>query len=241
MMDEKTEKVLADFAEMMKGLYGEELVSLDLYGEAAAGEQVGSHRPMKLLAVMTQVGPSQLKRYAGVNPKWSKKGVPAPLMMTLDTLETSTDVFPIEFFEMKESYRLLHGKDVLAGLEISHENLRRQCEEQIKGKFIHLRQGYIEAFGDKKALSHLIAASIEPFTQVMRNILRLNGKGVPVKKDSIIKEFCLEAGLDEAPFMGALAIRREGLTPTVDELDRLFAAYLTEVGKLAVVIDKLAV
>jgi len=240
-MDEKTEKALADFADMMKGLYGEELVSLNLYGETAAGEPVGSHRPVKLLAVMSQVEPSQLRKYAGVNIKWSKKGIQTPLMLTLDTLETSTDVFPIEFFEMKESYRLLHGKDVLAGLEISHENLRRQCEEQIKGKFIHLRQGYVEAFGDKKALSHLIAASIEPFAQVMRNILRLKGKGVPVKKDMIIKEFCREAGMDEAPFMGALAIRREGLTPSVDELDRLYAAYLTEVGKMAEVIDKMAV
>ena len=143
-------------------------------------------------------------------------------------------------FEMKESYKLLHGRDVLATLDISHENLRRQCEEQIKGKFIHLRQGYIEAYGDKKALTHLIAASIEPFTEVMRNILRLKGKGAPVKKDVIIKEFSKETSLDEAPFMGALAVRREGLTPSTDALDRLYAAYLAEVGRMAEFIDKMA-
>lgn len=239
-MDEKKEKVLTDFTDMMKELYGEELVSLNLYGEAVAGEPGGNHRPVKLLAVMNGVGPSQLKRYAKVNARWSKKGIRVPLMLTQDTLETSTDVFPIEFFEMKESYRLLHGKDILAGLEISHENLRRQCEEQIKGKFIHLRQEYIEASGDKKALTHLIAASIDPFTEVMRNILRLKGKDAPVKKDVAIKEFCLEASLDNAPFMGALAVRRGELTPSTEDLDRLYAAYLAEVGRMAEFIDKMA-
>ncbi len=238
-MDEKKEKLLAGFTEMMKGLYGDELVSLNLYGEAAAGEPGLNHRPVKLLAVMNEVGPSQLKRYAGVNSKWSKKGIRAPLMLTQDTLESSTDVFPIEFFEMKESYQLLHGRDILAGLEISHENLRRQCEEQIKGKFIHLRQEYIEVSGDKKALTHLIAASIEPFTEVMRNILRLIGKGAPVKKDLTIKEFCRDASLDDAPFMGALAVRRAGLAPNREELDRLYAAYLVEVGRMAEYIDKM--
>jgi len=239
-MDEKKEKALADFIDMMKDLYGDELVSLNLYGEATAGDPGGNHRHVKLLAILNGIGPSQLKRYAGVNSKWSKKGIPVPLMLTQDTLETSTDVFPIEFFEMKESYRLLHGRDILAGLEISHDNLRRQCEEQIKGKFIHLRQEYIVVSGDKKALSHLIAASIEPFTEIMRNILRLEGKGAPVKKDVIIKDFCREASLDDAPFMGALAVRRGSLTPSLEELDRLYAAYLAEVGRMAEFIDKMA-
>jgi hypothetical protein len=240
MMDEKKEKALADFTEMMKGLYGEELVSLNLYGEAAADEPGGNHRPVKLLAVLNMVGPSQLKKYAGVNARWLKKGIPAPLMLTQDTLKTSTDVFPIEFLEMKESYRLLHGKDILAGLVIGDENLRRECEEQLKGKYIHLRQEYIEVSGDKKAFTRLIAASVEPFTEVMRNILRLQGKGAPVKKDVIIKEFCRETSLDDAPFMGVLAVRRGGLSPSTEELDRLYAAYLAEVGRMAEFIDKMA-
>jgi hypothetical protein len=56
----------------------------------------------------------------------------------------------------------------------------------------------------------------------------------------IIKEFCLETSLDDAPFMGVLAVRRGGLSPSMEELDRLYAAYLVEVGRMAEFIDKMA-
>ena len=236
MLDEKTEKALPAFVEEMKSLFGNELVSLNLFGEGAIGD---AKNHTKLLAVLSEVGPDQLRKYAGVHGKWLKKGIHPPLMLTLDTMETSTDVFPMEFFEMKESYRLLHGKDVLAGLDISHENLRRQCEEQVKGKFIHLRQSYMEVADDRKGLAQLIAASVGPFTEVMRNVLRLKGDHIHVQKETIIKEFCEKTGLDDAPFMGALSLRRGADLPSREQLERLFSAYLAEAGKMAEKIDKM--
>ncbi len=236
MLDEKVEKALPAFTEEMKSLFGAELVSLNLFGEGAVGD---AKNHTKLLAVLSEVGPAQLKRYAGVHGKWLKKGIHPPLMMTEDTLETSTDVFPMEFFEMKESYRLLHGRDVLAGIDISHENLRRQCEEQVKGKFIHLRQSYIEVAADRKELAKLIAASVGPFTEVMRNVLRLQGDHIHIRKETIIKEFCEKTQLDDAPFMGALSLRRGADLPGMEQLERLYSAYLAQVGKMAEKIDKL--
>ena len=125
-------------------------------------------------------------------------------------------------------------------------NLRRQLEEQAKGKLIHLRQSYIEAAGDKKKLGHLIAVSIEPFTEVMRNALRLYGKHAPVAKEEIIGQFCAESGIDPVPFNQALELRRQasggGLMGRVkadlDGLEALFSSYLEEIVKIAEKIDK---
>jgi len=237
--DAKKEQTVKEYSEMMKGLYGAELLSLYLFGEDAV-EAVGQGvRPPKILAIMETVGPAELKKYAGVHKKWAGRGIAAPLMLTLDMLDSSTDIFPIEFLEMKESHRLLHGRDVLPGLEIGLENLRRQCEEQVKGKLIHLCQGYMEAGGDKDGLARLVALSIEPFTEAMRNVLRLMGKEPPVNKEKVISEFCRETGLAEAPFMDALRLRREGGKPSIDELDSLFARYLEQVRLLAEKVDKM--
>ena len=236
--DDKRASVLAEYVEMMKGLYGEELVSLNLFGEGAVEPPGQGGHHIKMLAVMTAVGPAQLGRYASVSAKWQKKGIPPPLMLTAEMLETSTDVFPMEFLEMKDAYVLLYGRDVLAGLEIGLDNLRREIEEQVKGKLIHLQQAYMEAGGDKKALSGLISSSVEPFCEIMRNAIRLKEDGAPVHKEPIIKQFCKGFGLDEAPFLEALGIRRLGLMPSRDELDALYARYLGEVTRMVEKIDK---
>ncbi len=238
-LDEKKEQVVKEFAEMMKALYGEDMVSLYIFGEEAAGAPSAKGRPPKLLAIMMEVGPGQLKKYAGVHRKWASKGIAAPLMLSEETLRSSTDIFPMEFLEMKESSVLLHGRNILPGLEIGLENLRRQCEEQVKGKLIHLSQGYMETGGDKSAITGLVAASIEPFTEVMRNVLRLMGKDVPVHKHTVIKDFCQDTGLDERPFMEALKLHREGLKPSKDEIDALFADYLEQIRLLAEKVDKM--
>jgi hypothetical protein len=235
--DKKKVDTLAEFADFMKGLYGEGLVALYEFGESVADTNHGSRR-MKLLAVLREVGPAELKMYRVTHPKWAKKGIPAPLMLTRQTLDSSTDVFPMEFLEMKETRKLLDGEDVLAGLEISLENLRRQCEEQVKGKFIHLRQAYIEAGEDAHALEGLIAASIEPFTEAMRNVLRLMGKEAHLKKEPAIKEFCRETGLDESPFIEALHVRKGHVQLKKDALEDLYARYLGQVARMVEIIDK---
>lgn len=238
MDDEQVKKLLGEFSEAMQALYGSDMVSLYRFGEGAAGNNHPGHH-IKLLAVMREITRHQLSTYAGVHAKWLKKGIHAPLMLTEKTLETSTDAFPMEFLEMKESHVLLFGQDVLPSLRISLDNLKRQCEEQVKGKLIHLRQGYMETGGDKGALERLIAASIEPFTEVMRNVLRMKGKDAPVKKDTIISEFCKETGADDGPFMDALMLRRHALKLDKTELDELFERYLKELDSLAEKIDKI--
>ena len=238
MLDEKRNKALMEYVAAMKGLYGDELVSLCLFGEGA-GEPVGrgvSH--LKLLMVLRQVGVSQLSRYASAHAKWHRIGLAAPLTLTEDMLHTSTDVFPIEFLEMKEAYVLLHGRDVLGGLSVGLDNLRLQCEEQVKGKLIHLRQSYMEAGGDPHALRGLVASSIAPFTEAMRNVLRLMGKGAPVDKETAIRQFAAESGLEATPFLDALHVRRAGYFPDKDDLTGLFGRYLAEVEKMAEFIDK---
>ena len=236
--EEKKARLLNDFTEMMKGLYGDKLISLNIFGEEAHTEALTVGQT-KFLAILDELGLNELKKYSSVQAKWAKKGIPAPLMLTPDDLKTSTDVFSIEFLEMKESYRLLHGKDLLAGLEIGLENLRRECEEQVKGKLLHLRQGYVGSCADKAALSMLIASSVLPFTDAMRNLLRLMGRPVPKRRHEVIAGFCSAAGLKEAPFNEALGLLKKGGRPGLDELDKLFDVYLKEVSALAEMVDKM--
>ncbi len=238
------DRAMDGLAEFMERKFGENLIALYEFGEGACVDWEGSG--LKILAVLKTLGTRELRVLSEDRRKWEKNGLPAPLMLTKETLLSSTDVFPMEFLEMKEANRLVYGKeDVLSGLDIPLSNLRLQLETQATGKLIHLRQSYIDAAGDKKRLAHLIAVSIEPFTEVMRNALRLLGKPAPVDKGEIIRSFCAESGIDPVPFNQALEIRREmgrsgggKVNLDLDGLEELFSGYMGEIGRMAEKIDR---
>lgn len=241
LLDPKRKKALDEFVAAMKGLYGDRLTALYLVGEGATEPGSLGTRHLKLVAVMTELGMAGLERYAGIHAVWHNRGIAAPLMLTWEMMLSSTDVFPMEFLEMKEANVLLHGKDVLAGLDVGTGNLRRECEEQVKGKLLHFQQSYMEAGGDEALVTSLIAASIEPFTDVMRNLLRLMGMPVPVDREAIIRAFCARSGIEGRPFLDALRVRRDAVRLNKAEADALYAGYLAELVKLAEKVDKMEV
>src|SRR5206468_8406004 len=101
--------------------------------------------------------------------------VPAPLLMLVDELARSLDAFPLELNEIITTRRLITGTDLLAALTVPVEDLRRACEAQARGHLVHLREGYIEAAADRKAVSALVAASVAPFRALVTNVARLDG------------------------------------------------------------------
>jgi hypothetical protein len=100
---------------------------------------------------------------------------PAPLLMLADELSRALDAFPLEFSEIISTRQLIAGTDLLASLTVPVEDVRRACEAQARGHLVHLREGYIEAAGDRKAISRLVAASVVPFRALVANIARLDG------------------------------------------------------------------
>ncbi len=55
------------------------------------------------------------------------------------------------------------------------QDLRRACEVQARGHVVHLREGYIEAAGDRKAVEKLVSAAVPPFRALVTNAARLDG------------------------------------------------------------------
>ena len=88
---------------------------------------------------------------APLGKKYGKKQIAAPLIMTPKYIDESSDVFPMEFLNIKLLHYPVFGNDIFKNLEISASYLRRQCERELKARLIGLRQGYISAAGDAKS------------------------------------------------------------------------------------------
>jgi len=238
-LDAKTERTLQGFTGEIRGLYGEDLLAVILYGSAVGPDYIPEVSDLNLLVILQEVGPAQLEQALKYVKGWRKAKI-TPLFLDPRYIESSLDVFPIEFLEMKERHRLLWGEDPLEELEVPQENLRLQCEQELKGKWLKLRQVYLETGGDPKRLKRLMVASLRSFGVVLSALLRLKGFAVPPQEFLEVLAQAEEAlELELLAFREAYQLKRGGRSLNRDALNALFARYLGEVRQLAQAADGL--
>jgi hypothetical protein len=126
-------------------------------------------------AVVQSLTLDDLDRCAGLETKWQKLNLDAPLFLLEPELQRALDAFPLEFSEIIATRRVVAGADLFAGVAIQKADLRRACEVQARGHVLHLREGYIEAAGDGKAVDQLVLAASPPFRALVTNVARLDG------------------------------------------------------------------
>ena len=151
-------------AEHLKAIFGDRLRMLAAFsGEANTCAVVGS------------LTLDDLDRCAAHEAKWARLGLDAPLLIVEGELPRALDAFPLELSEIIATRRVVAGEDLLANVTIAKQDLRRACEVQARGHVLHLREGYIEAAGDAKAVATLIDKAAPPFRALVTNVARLDG------------------------------------------------------------------
>ena len=126
-------------------------------------------------AVVQSLTVDDLDRCAAHAAKWTKAGLDAPLFIVEGELRRALDAFPLELSEIIATRRVVAGADLFADLVVPKQDLRRACEVQARGHVLHLREGYIEAGGDRKKAAALVSAAIPPFRALVKNVARLEG------------------------------------------------------------------
>src|SRR5580692_10685268 len=134
------DKAVQQLVEKLQKAYGDRLVSVVLYGSAAAGDRQEKFSDFNVLCVLSCIGPRELSDSEAVFRWWRELGSPSPLLLTEQEVETSTDCFAIEFSDIKRQHQLLSGKDVISGLAVDEKFYRAQVEHDLRAKLVRLRQ-----------------------------------------------------------------------------------------------------
>lgn len=233
---------LDQLVEKLRQALPDDLISVVLYGSAAVGDHDEKFSDYNVLCVLTRLTPAQLGATESVFRWWRAQGNPSPLLLTKHEVETSTDCFAIEFHDIKEHHRILHGADVVSSLTIDRSFYRAQVEHDLRAKLLRLRQKAASVLSDKDALCRLLADSVSTFCVLFRHALILHAtsdSSVPAKKSEVIARAQERFGIDPAPFYTLLDQRGErGNTKAIDEA-ALLAAYINEIGKVIDVVDVL--
>jgi hypothetical protein len=222
----------------LQSTHGSNLVSVVLYGSAAAGDHVELRSDYNLLITLNRITPEDLRLAQAPMREWQRLGHPVPVYFTAEELSDAADVFPIEFNQMANARVVLFGRDPFEFASLSNANLRHQTEYELRSKLIQLRRMYIPASVSVEKLCDLMSDSLASFAALFRAVLMLHGAEAPVAKPDCVRATVRRFGLDEEPFERIFAFRASDyLPPGEKEANDIFAAYLTQIDRVIQVVD----
>ena len=222
-----------------RGLFAEDLISVIVYGSAASSDYVPGKSDINFMIVLSEKGIDALDQAFDLVARWKKRNVTTPLFLTEAYVRTSLDVFPIEYLNFQNSYEVVYGKDILKDLSFDRKFLRMQCEREVKGKLLLLREAFLESRGKGKDLQQLVAQSLGAFVAIFNGLLWLKGKDLPHHKRDVIRNVCQTFQTDADIFEKLLNVKEKRIKLTGPEMTQLFKAYLREIQQLWKIVDTL--
>jgi hypothetical protein len=219
--------------------YGDRLVSVILYGSAASGELSDRFSDLNIFCVLSRLTPEELAQSGPIFNWWQTLGHPAPLLMTEQETRASADCFPLEFVDMQERRKVLHGRDVVAELTIDRRYYRAQLEYELRSKLLRLRQRAAGVISDRDALLKLCLDSVSTFCVLGRHALSLGAPDSSRDRRSVVRELGERLAQDMTAFDHLLDIREGKAAPQEADPATLFGKYLASIERLIDYVDRL--
>jgi hypothetical protein len=232
---QKQEESLVQLVAKLKAALPDQLDAVVLYGSAVDQEFAHGFSDVNLLVTLKSVDAATLKAAAPVIDWWTKQGHPVPVVMNANELAQSADVFAIEFIDMQQRHRVLHGNDPLTTLYIPRDLHRVQVERELRTAAVKLRQAYLLAKGDD-AVSKLMGSSVSSFATLFRHALIVFGQEAPIEKRGAIEAIGKYLDTDVTAVLRVLDIRDQR-APAKD-CGAMFADYLAAVTQVTDEVDR---
>ena len=227
------------FDALLSGPHVENLHSLHVVGSALTSDFDPKASQVNSVIVLKEMDLAFIEFLAPLGNTYKKKGIGAPLTMTPSYIESSLDVFPIEFLDFKLLHKTVFGPDIMGSQVLETHHLRLQCEREIKTKLIWLRQGYISSLGDKRLISERLSESIVGYMPLFRAVITLLGEEPPLLRRDVISALQRLTGVETGIFEKMRLLRRGELKLSKDELTESFEQYYRATERTAKIIDEL--
>ena len=232
-LPEEAREVLQLYVERMTGVYGTSLQALLLYGSAVRGDYIQGRSNLNLLALVAKVDVSVLQNYTKIHKRFQKEQIPIPLFLTEEELRTSAPLFPLEYTDIAAFHHVLRGHDPFVGLVIDTAHVNVQCEQEVRGNLLRLRQRLVEGSATMEAMGILLPLSLTALLTCLRVLLRELQVPVPRTTESMLKELPAVLDIDVAVLHEIWNLKRGVVSPGPAEFPRLFERYLAALDSVA--------
>jgi|TARA_B100001971_G_C18208236_1_gene548975 hypothetical protein len=207
-----------------KKVLGENLVSAVKFGTEG--------QPNNLLFVLKRLDFDILEKIKPLVMECTKKNKVVPLFFTQEELRDGSDVFPLEFLDIKNPHEVLYGDDLIKEIKFDKKHVRRQLEFELRSKLIHLRENYIW-IKKPRGLRELLKRTIPSTMPLFYGLLFLKDVEAPTELDELLRvvaeNYKVDVGvLRKIKKINEVKAKDEELKVYVREL----MAFLTELGDI---------
>lgn len=235
----KKEIIENKLVENLNNTFKERLSSVILYGSCAADQCDNNYSDINVIVLIEHLSAKDLKHADKLINEWAKTKNPLPLFMDKEEWLNSTDIYPIEYSDIKDRFKILHGEDVVSPIVIESKNLRLQCELEVKNLLIKLRQAYLASSSDNRAIEALIKNSSKSFIAIFRAILRLTHTTVPNSHDEVVDMLSEKIKIDKEVFIKILEYRKNSKVLKRDEFEDTIQKLIDSTNQILKDVDKL--
>jgi hypothetical protein len=236
----KDEATLGRVVDALRIAFGQRLVAVALYGESASPGYRPGHSPIDVAVVLDVLRASDLRTLRPYVAGWHRRRVSTPLLVDPAYLAGSRDAFPLEFVELRDHHRMLHGRaEPFTKIDVHADHLRLELEEQAKGKLLHLREAYLGLGRSNRGLRRLLLETPPTFQVILRGLLALRDVPRPGDPTSVLRAVEQHFSVSLPTLHRLQRVRAGGDSLAGGELETVFERYLDEVGTIAQVTDGL--
>jgi len=232
------EKIKRDIEEkfpaLLAAVFGGDLSSVLLYGSAARGMYRRGVSDINILIILEKSSPRKIFEMGKVTRSLAARHRINPLVMTRAEFVSSADVFPMEYYDIRDSRKILLGRDEAADLELSRTNLRHQLEERLRGAVNDIRQMLILSRGREWILKRYLKSWAGAQNSLFRGLLRLKGlDSLPADAERLLEKTSAEYAVTTSAFSDLNILQRGGKKSALEIAERL----LESLKALAAAVD----
>jgi len=231
-MVNKPDDKLKQLVDRLHYACGDDLVSVVLYGSAARDDFHEQYSDVNVLVVLRHMKPEIYAGLAGVLAWWShEEKLRPPTIMTLEEMRESADVFAIEMLDIQGAHKVLHGEDVVAGIEVPMNLHRVEVEHELRTTLLRLRNHLLLTNDGDEELTLVMAKSVTSVLTLFRHALIALGENPPHGKPQVLEHAAEVFGFDGKPLRSVLELRHEGHAG--DNVRGLYHAYMNAILAVA--------
>lgn len=228
----KPEGKLQELVARLQRACGDQLASVVVYGSAAREDFDETFSDVNSLVLLRQLVAESYMPLSEVLRWWSRdEKLRPPLVMTVEELRESADVFAIELLDMQRSHRTLFGEDIVATVDVPMNLHRIEVEHELRTTLLRLRHHFLLAADNPEELRAILAKSITSVVTLFRHALIAAGKEPSHDKEQALQLAGTTFGFDAAPLRAILELRNHQKQP--DDLRGLYHAYICAIQKTA--------
>ena len=229
---------LDELVRQLKLAYGDALRSVVLFGSAVAGEHLAKTSDYNVLVIVDSLPLERLRAVAAVSKAWAEDGNPPPMTFTTSEWRSSSDIFPMEYADILERHRVLHGEPPFDGITVKPADLRLQVEHQTMGKLLQLRQAIMGAGGDSALQLDVLEKSLSTLMVIFRGVVRLNGQVPSQDYEALSRSVAEKAGFSAEPFVRVIRHARASEKLPRQAASAILEDYLSAMERLVAYLDR---